>query len=332
MADSGEGRGAIGALSSGLSGVLGAAREAFSRNAGRTPIWLALAGFIAALFLYDAHPWATGGLMESFIYTADDIAEYFVYAIGFFIVFWVGLDRFIRGRKLSRHRWPKPAQVISEALFSMTSQFIFLAAGIWIAFLLFPEIRRANAYRDIAEHGWAYYGLTLLLVFFVHDTFFYWFHRFMHWKPMFRLIHKTHHESRDPTPFTTFHFHPAEAVLEAAAGQATILVLLLMPWHVSVPTVWITGQIIFNSIGHCGFEIYPSWWHRVPFFSQKTTAMHHYMHHQRVSGNYALYFRFWDRVCGTEFKDYEARYDAMFQRIRDGRDGRRATPDIAPAE
>jgi len=36
------------------------------------------------------------------------------------------------------------------------------------------------------------------------------------------------------------------------------------------------------------------------------------MHHQRVGGNYALYFRWWDRICGTEFKDFAARYDRLF--------------------
>lgn len=305
----------------------------FSPNRARTSLWVAFAGFLVALALFDAHPRIEGGLLKSFLWTAGDIAEYFVYAVSFFIVFWVVLDRWIQGRKLSRKRWPKREQVISEAIFSLTTQFIFLTTVLWLASLYFPERQRANMYTDISEYGWAYYGFTLLLVFFVHDTLFYWFHRLMHWEPLYRWIHKTHHESRDPTPFTTFHFHPVEAVLEAIAGKSIVIVFILMPWHPSVAAIWATGMILFNSIGHLGFEIYPSWWHRVPLFSGKTTAMHHYMHHQRVRGNYGLYFRFWDQLCGTEFKDYEQRYNAMFARIRDNRrDGAGARNPIAPKE
>ena len=313
--------------------IVNAIKDTFSPNRPRTSYWLAFGGFLLALALFDMHPNSSGGLLKSFIYTADDIAEYFMYAIGFFVLFWVVLDRVLQGRKLSRRRWPKLAQVLSEATFSMTSQFVFLAVAIWIAFLFMPELRHSRMYEDIGQYGWLYYGLTILIVFFVHDTMFYWFHRLMHWEPLYKWIHKTHHESRDPTPFTTFHFHPVEAVLEAFAGQSILFVLILMPWHESVPAIWATGMIVFNSIGHLGFEIYPSWWHKVPFLSNKTTAMHHYMHHQRVRGNYALYFRFWDQVCGTEFKDYEQRYDAMFAKIKAGskRAGEEGAPEIEPA-
>ncbi len=291
-------------------------KDTLSPNRARTSVAYALVGFLLALYFFDLHPDMTGGMFKTFLRTADEIVEYFVYAIVFFIVFWVLLDQYLAKRKLSRHRWPKLGQVISETIFSITSQFIFVSVGLWFTYLLIPNSMYEHSYSDISEYGIAYYLFTLLLVFFAHDTAFYWFHRLMHWEPMYKWIHKTHHESRDPTPFTTFHFHPVEAVLEAIAGQTILFILVLMPWHESVLAVWATGMILFNSIGHLGFEIYPSWWHKVPVVTNKTTAMHHYMHHQRVRGNYALYFRFWDRVCGTEFKDYEARYNAMFDKIK----------------
>ncbi|MES2067856.1 MAG: sterol desaturase family protein, partial [Pseudomonadota bacterium] len=30
------------------------------------------------------------------------------------------------------------------------------------------------------------------------------------------------------------------------------------------------------------------------------TASHHQRHHDLYRGNYGLYFRFWDRLCGTD--------------------------------
>ncbi len=310
--------------------ILSGLWEIISPNRARTSVWIAFAGLLVAVLLADAHPWMDGGVAETFAVTFDDIVEYFIFAIAFFIVFWVALDKVFQHRKLSRHRWPKREQVISEAIFSMATQFIFLAVAMWMMVVLFPEQARANRYEDVSEYGWAYYALTLFIVFFLHDTAFYWFHRMMHWPPLYRWIHKTHHESRDPTPFTTFHFHPIESILEAVGGKIALLtVMLTMPWHPSIGPIWMMGMIIFNSIGHLGYEIYPSWWHKVPLLSNKTTAMHHYMHHQRVRGNYALYFRFWDLVCKTEFKDYEARYDAMFEREREAKRKRKEEREAA---
>jgi protein involved in polysaccharide export with SLBB domain len=38
------------------------------------------------------------------------------------------------------------------------------------------------------------------------------------------------------------------------------------------------------------------------------------MHHQLFNGNYALYFTWWDKWMGTEFKDYETRHEQLFER------------------
>jgi ring-1,2-phenylacetyl-CoA epoxidase subunit PaaE len=38
------------------------------------------------------------------------------------------------------------------------------------------------------------------------------------------------------------------------------------------------------------------------------------MHHQLFNGNYALYFTWWDKWMGTEFKDYEVRHEQIFER------------------
>jgi ferredoxin len=38
------------------------------------------------------------------------------------------------------------------------------------------------------------------------------------------------------------------------------------------------------------------------------------MHHQLFNGNYALYFTWWDKWMGTQFNDYEARHEQLFER------------------
>jgi hypothetical protein len=38
------------------------------------------------------------------------------------------------------------------------------------------------------------------------------------------------------------------------------------------------------------------------------------MHHSKFNGNYGVHFRIWDRLLGTEFKDYETEYDKIQER------------------
>jgi ferredoxin len=63
-----------------------------------------------------------------------------------------------------------------------------------------------------------------------------------------------------------------------------------------------------------GYEVYPSWWNGHWLLKWKTPATHHNMHHEYFEGNYGLYFTWWDRWMGTEFKEYNNRYQHLFTR------------------
>ena len=71
-----------------------------------------------------------------------------------------------------------------------------------------------QVYEPINKYGYGYYFFSILLMIVLHDTYFYWTHRAMHWKPLFKWVHKTHHLSINPTPFAAYAFHPIEAVVE----------------------------------------------------------------------------------------------------------------------
>jgi Delta7-sterol 5-desaturase len=87
---------------------------------------------------------------------------------------------------------------------------------------------------------------------------------------------------------------------------------MFLPWDTTALAVYGFGQIAFNLIGHLGYEVYPANWNQLLMRRWKTPGLHHYLHHQMVSGNYGLYFRWWDKWCRTEFADFEARYDRIF--------------------
>ena len=56
------------------------------------------------------------------------------------------------------------------------------------------------------------------------------------------------------------------------------------------------------------------------------TPTNHIMHHEKMRGNYGLYFSFWDRVMGTNHADYEARFREVTSRLPEPREETAAAP------
>ena len=121
-------------------------------------------------------------------------------------------------------------------------------------------------------------------------------------------MHKVHHQSHNPTPWAAFAFHPLEALIEIAIVP---LAILIIPFHPIVILLFSTWSIIWNVIGHAGYELFPFWFVRHPFFRWFNTATHHNMHHLKSNGNFGLYFNIWDRLMGTNFPDYEQTFESV---------------------
>jgi lathosterol oxidase len=66
-------------------------------------------------------------------------------------------------------------------------------------------------YYPANKYGWPYYIISIVLMIALHDTYYYWTHRLLHWKKIFRYVHKVHHLSLNPTPFSAYALHPVEA-------------------------------------------------------------------------------------------------------------------------
>lgn len=163
-------------------------------------------------------------------------------------------------------------------------------------------------YEDINEYGWIYFAFSILLMLIIHDAYFYWVHRFMHYKPIYKYVHKIHHESVETTPFTAFSFHPLEAIVEY--GIIPIFIFAF-PTHFFSLLIFQFLMTFFNVLGHVGYEIYPTNWIRIPFLKWKTTGVHHNLHHSKFNGNYGLYFTWWDKWMKTEFSNYASEFDRV---------------------
>lgn len=159
------------------------------------------------------------------------------------------------------------------------------------------------------EHDWTriytdwstlplwYLPLSVLLYLFVHDTWFYWTHRLMHRPDLFRLAHSVHHASRPPTAWAAMSFHP----IEALTGAIVIpLLVFIVPIHVAMLGVVLLVMTVMGVTNHMGWEMFPRRLVNSALGGWLITASHHQLHHEKYRCNYGLYFRFWDRLCGTD--------------------------------
>lgn len=152
-------------------------------------------------------------------------------------------------------------------------------------------------YTDPAAMPLWYWPLPILAYLALHDTWFYWSHRWMHRPAVFRVAHAVHHASRPPTAWAAMSFHPLEAL-----SQAFVIPLLVfvIPIHVVALGVVLTVMTVMGVANHMGWEMFPRWLVEGPAGRWIITASHHQRHHDLYRCNYGLYFRLWDRLCGTD--------------------------------
>ena len=164
-----------------------------------------------------------------------------------------------------------------------------------------------QVYTDIGAYPLWYMPLPVLAFLIAHDTWFYWTHRLMHRPKWFRAAHAVHHASKPPTAWTAMSFHPIEAVTGAVVIP---LLAFIIPIHVAMLGIVLTIMTIMGITNHMGWEMFPKGLvrnggakgglvHRL-FGQWLITASHHEKHHEQYGCNFGLYFRFWDRLCGTD--------------------------------
>lgn len=159
------------------------------------------------------------------------------------------------------------------------------------------------------EHGWTrvytdwnawplwYAPLSVLLYLLAHDAWFYWTHRFMHRPRPFRVAHAVHHASRPPTAWAAMSFHPWEAVTGAVVIPALVF---LIPIHPAMLAIVLLVMTVMGVTNHMGWEMFPPRVVNSALGHWLITASHHQRHHEEYRCNFGLYFRFWDRLCGTD--------------------------------
>ena len=124
-----------------------------------------------------------------------------------------------------------------------------------------------------------------------NDVHFWVNHRLLHSK-MLRRFHGPHHRSVVTTPFSTYSFHPVEALM---LGNVLLWPMLLHDfsfWSLASVPVF---SLFFNCIGHANYDFFT----RVSYGHWFAASRRHHLHHAAHAGNYGFQFTFMDRLFGT---------------------------------
>lgn len=238
-------------------------------------------------------------------------SRYFLVAGIFFLLYYILLRPSISRKKIQQ-KHPKLNDYAREIGYSVMTISIFALVPIFM--LHFPPIaRHTTYYTKIEHHGWFYFFLAFPLMFAIHDTYFYWMHRLMHHKKLFKHFHLVHHHSTNPSPWAAYSFHPLEAIVEAGVFP---VFLFTIPIHTLHLFIFFFLMIVYNVYGHLGYELYPKGFNKHWLGKWINTSVNHNQHHQFFKGNYGLYFTFWDRAMGTIRKDYDAQFERVTSKRR----------------
>ena len=225
-----------------------------------------------------------------------------------FLSFYVLWPNFFTENKI-QSRLARKKDFVRELSHSLQTIVIFIGMNLLVLYT--PLRKYGKIYVNIDEHSLWWVPISILLAIILHDTYFYWMHRVLHHRSLYKMFHRVHHKSVNPSPLASYSFNFTEGILEA---MVIPLVVFLVPMHPIALIIFALLAYSYNVYGHLGYELVPRWFRKSIFFGIMVTSVHHNLHHHKFIGNYGYYFRFWDRLMGTEHPDYVRTFDEIQQK------------------
>nr|VDD17146.1 unnamed protein product [Brassica rapa] len=171
----------------------------------------------------------------------------------------------------------------------------------------YPVFRAMGMRSSLPLPSWKEVSAQILFYFIIEDFVFYWGHRILHTKWLYKTVHSVHHEYATPFGLTSEYAHPAEILF---LGFATIVGPALTGPHLITLWLWMVLRVLETVEAHCGYHFPWSLSNFLPLYGGSLEskiysrfADFHDYHHRLLytkSGNYSSTFVYMDWIFGTD--------------------------------
>lgn len=240
-----------------------------------------------------------------------DLGRYLIAAGTLTLILWLA-QSWSEQRRIQTRRADR-SDHIREIASSFRTVFFFALTGLSTLVMIESGIVQI----DRGAYAIGPFLAQLAAMILAHDAYFYWMHRALHHKRLFRATHLHHHRSRTPTPWAAYSFSAWEGITESTFVPlylflASLLGVATIDFAIFLFLAW---MILRNVMGHAGVELFPAGWVDSKWTDWLSTTTHHDLHHSEGSYNFGLYFTWWDRWMGTEHPQYKARFRSVAKPI-----------------
>jgi sterol desaturase/sphingolipid hydroxylase (fatty acid hydroxylase superfamily) len=155
---------------------------------------------------------------------------------------------------------------------------------------------------------WVWAAFLVVAAPVIHAVHFYFVHRLLHWRPLYKSVHHIHHLNVEVGPWSGLAMHPAEQALYFS----TVVVGWLVAPHPLIALFQIHIAAFSPALGHSGFE-------KLLIGGKlgvDSGNYFHYLHHRYFECNYGGSVAPLDKLFGTFHDGTPPAHTAMQARMR----------------
>ena len=179
-------------------------------------------------------------------------------------------------------------QVWDNAFWTLTS-----GVGVWTALEVLMLWALANGWipwLSLTQNPFWFIAIFFLIP--IWESFwFYWIHRALHWRPLYKIAHHLHHRNTDVGPWSGLSMHPIEHVM-FLGGVLVHWLFASHPLHILFHLQYYALTAVTTHSGYAALLVR----------DKKRLAMgtfHHQMHHRYFECNYGSLEIPWDKLFGS---------------------------------
>jgi len=176
----------------------------------------------------------------------------------------------------------------------------WLFANGWLGFLPFS---------DNSAGFWIWFVVLLLIMPVIHSTHFYFTHRLLHCRALYKTVHQIHHRNIEVGPFSGLAMHP----VELAIYFSTVCVQWILAIHPLNALYQIQFAVFNAAMSHTGYD-------KILLADDvgvESNSYFHYLHHKYFECNYGGTIAPMDQLFGTFHNGSMEAQERMRQRMRD---------------